>query len=713
MPSTAQFIDELEPRDVPQLTLRQRWHQFKEGLHRPSLDAVSPVLSTLFEKREYSKAALMDDIAAGLTVGVLLVPQSLAYAQLADVPPILGMYASGFPIIVYALLCHSRVSQSGPVAPTSLMIAGAMSSLLTVEDEDSPEAETERTKVAATVAFATGLIQLCLGMLKLGTVAARLMSSPAMNGFTTGAACVIASSQLKYLFGLKDVKKGSNFFDTVYQVCKRLGDTNGWTVLLSVLAIAALLSVKYAPLKHKVPAWFPVPLLLIVIYILLAWLLNLEDHGVILVGDIPSGLPTPAMPELGNLGEALVASIPLAIASFLSSAGLLQAFASQRGETLRADTELRAYGVCQLAESVFGGLVVSASFSRVALNNEMRARTQVAQMVTGTLIVIVLVSLTGVFSQLPNALLGAMIVVSVRKLFDYRTPRVLWRRAHYADLVQLFGAMIATVSFSIEVGVMTAVGLGMLQLLMRGAKLEVTELAHIDDTWLSKKEFPLACRVPKVMVVRLSGDAHFAGAAPALTQLCEMIKARSELRAIVLDWSRVTFVDFSFLQRLAPILENAHTRHIAVCFASVNEPVRHRLQLAAELFACVCPRGRLQHGTPGETDTCERVVEMEEPEPGESDIEVDIPAPYEYADEPASAEEATPPHGLLRFFRDVPAAVHFCVSRGFTCVFDEDEDNESDNSSRHVEMSLLDDSRTPVSNSKRAKATSVDLDDED
>ncbi|MBT8223629.1 MAG: sulfate permease, partial [Eudoraea sp.] len=413
-----------------------------------------PVLDWL---PKYSRINLTGDLKSGLSVGVLLVPQAMAYAMIAGLPPVYGLYASLFPLLIYAVFGTSRHLGIGPVAMDSLLVAAGLGMI----GANSPA---EYIALAIGLAFLVGAIQLILGILQMGFLV-NFLSRPMISGFISAAALIIILSQLKHLFGV-DIENSNRIYELLTNAVEAFPRIQVYDFIIGVIGI--ILIVLFRRWKPK----FPVILLVVVLGILSAYLFNLEALGVSLVGKIPIGLPVWDIPEM-NL-EIVLKLWPIALT--LALIGYLEAISIGKGieeknneDRIDANQELRALGLSNLLGSFFQSYPVTASFSRSALLNETGSRSNIAGLISGILVVLTLLFLTPVFYFLPKAILASIIMVTVFKLIEVSYARTLWflRRDEFYILL---GTFLITLFIGITQGILVGVLLSLLLMVYRTSK---------------------------------------------------------------------------------------------------------------------------------------------------------------------------------------------------------------------------------------------------
>lgn len=395
----------------------------------------------------YRLADLRADALAGLTVAVLLVPQALAYAALADLPPVVGLWAATLPLLAYALVGTSGQLAIGPVAIVALLTASAVGPRA---DGDPATA----VALAGALALMAGGLQLALGLLRLGRVAA-VLSHPVVLGFTSGAAIVIALTQVPGLLGI-DAPRSADALGAASAAAERLGQAHPASLAVGTLAVVALL-VGGRLLPRATP------LLVLVLATGASALLGLAGLGVSVVGEVPAGLPAPTLPAVSS--QDLVALLPaaaaIALIGFAEGLSVARALAERTGARISADRELVATGLANIAAGTMRAMPVAGGFSRSAVNHQAGARTPVAGLVTAGLMVVVALALTPLLEPLPQPVLAAVIVTAVLRLVSLRALGGLLRRTP-GDGIVAVTTFAATLALGVEAGLAVGIAAGLL-----------------------------------------------------------------------------------------------------------------------------------------------------------------------------------------------------------------------------------------------------------
>lgn len=518
----------------------------------------------------YPKQYLRGDLTAGLTVGVMLVPQGMAYAMLAGMPPIYGLYAATVPLILYALLGTSRQLAVGPVAMVSLLTATGVSALAEV---GSPE----YIGLVLALAFLVGVLQLALGVFRLGFMV-NFLSHPVISGFTSAAAIVIALSQLKHLLGIP-MPRSEHVHEILVAAAQNIGKTHGLTLAIGLGAIALIQLFK----KWK-PA-FPGALVVVVLSILAVWALGLAEHGVKIVGEVPSGLPALTMPlvDWPTMQKLLPMAMAIGLVGFMESIAVAKAMqARHRDYALDANQELIALGMANIGGSFFSSFPVTGGFSRTAVNDQAGARTGLASIVSAVLIVVTLLFLTPLFYYLPNAVLAAVIIVAVYGLIDHKEARHLWH-SNRGDFILWAVTFAATLFVGIEQGIALGVILSLALVIYRTTKPHIAVLGRVPGTFFYRnvERFSNLEQRPDVLIVRFDADLYFANVNYFLDTINALAAQKGDaLRVLVINAESINNLDSSGVHAIEELLRQFRQRGISVFFVSVKGPVRDAMMRA-------------------------------------------------------------------------------------------------------------------------------------
>lgn len=529
-----------------------------------ALKRLLPIMSWL---PAYRRGDLGNDLVAGLTVAVMLVPQSMAYALLADLPPVVGLYAALIPPAVYAFFGTSRQLAVGPVAMDSLLVAMAVGSLVKA---GTPEYLAAAIMLAAMV----GAIQLALGLMRAGFLV-NFLSKPVVSGFTSAAALIIGFSQLKHLLGF-DLPRDHRVHLVLWEAAGRLAETHGTTLLIGGAAVAILLGLKRV--QRRTGKTIPGALIVVAGGTIAVVLGRLDGpDGVRAVGLVPPGLPDIALPTFDTaLMTALIpAAGTIALVAFMEAISVARFVASKQKYRIDPNQELIGLGMANLGGSLVGGYPIAGGFSRTAVNVQAGARTPLAGLITAGLVGLTLVVFTPLFEHLPIAVLAAIIMTAVFGLIDLGTARRLWRVSK-PDFALLALTFVATLQLGITEGVLTGVAASLILFLVRSTRPHYAVLGRLDDTEVFRnvKHYPSARTMPGVLVLRFDAVFYFGNISFLEERLVEEEQRWGTLEHVIFDASGINALDASGADALLDIADSYRKRGIGVRFASVKGPVR-------------------------------------------------------------------------------------------------------------------------------------------
>lgn len=519
-------------------------------------------MSNLDWLKDYRRQDLSGDLAAGLTVAVMLIPQGMAYAMLAGLPPVVGLYASTVPLIVYALFGSSRQLAVGPVAIVSLLTLSGVSAL-------AEPGSARFIALAAVLALMSGVIQLLLGLVKAGFVV-NFLSHAVISGFTSAAAIIIGLSQLETLLGV-DLRSGHSVFGLVREAVTRLDEVNPSTLLIGVASIAALVAAKrWAP---RLPAALGVVALATVA----TWGLGLHERGVAIVGAVPSGLPAPSLPtmDVGVLSALLTTALAVSFVGFMESFAVAKSIATREKYRIDANRELRGLGLANLAAGVFSGYPVTGGFSRSAVNYQAGARTGLASIITAGLILLTVLAFTSLFQFLPRAVLAAVVIVAVYGLIEVREALHLFR-LKTIDGWTLVVTFVATLVLGIETGILVGVAFSLLVFIWRSAYPHSARLGYLpkERVFRNIDRYPEVETYPGTLILRIDASLYFANMGFLENSLRTALVEETEYRDIILDFSGVNDMDAVAVETLEMLMGEMGAQGVTVHIAAMKGPVR-------------------------------------------------------------------------------------------------------------------------------------------
>lgn len=512
----------------------------------------------------YKRENLRWDLLAGLTTAIMLVPQAMAYAMLAGLPPIVGLYSSIVPLIVYALFGTSRELAVGPVAMDSLLVAAGVGALVA-------SGQPEYWVYATMLALMMGVIQLIMGVMRLGFLV-NFLSRPVISGFTSAAALIIGFSQLKHMLGVK-LPRTHLIHETLWSALSQLASWSLPTVAIGVASVIILVV-----LKKKAPS-VPRALVVVVLMTLITWGLGLDARGVSIVGSVPAGLPSPSLPSLNTevMMQLLTTALPLALVAFMEAISVAKALARQSRYEVEPNQELIAIGLANIAGSFFRAYPVTGGFSRSAVNASAGAKTPVASIVTALLVAVALMFFTPLFYYLPNAALAAIIMTAVFGLIDVQEVRKLWAVSR-PELALLGVGFVATLSLGIAPGIGVGVLAALAWFVFRTTRPHYAILGRIPGT----RDFRNVKNYPEVnthaddgvLILRMDAQLYFGNA-----QFLKDILAAEEallptpMRALIIEACANNQLDTSAASALSELIEAYADRDILVRFSHVKRPV--------------------------------------------------------------------------------------------------------------------------------------------
>ena len=516
---------------------------------------------------KYSGKSLKGDLAAGLTVGVMLIPQGMAYAMIAGLPPIYGLYAATLPLIIYAIFGTSRQLAVGPVAMVSLLTATGVGALAQTGTE-------QFIALAIVLALMVGLIQFLMGAFKLGFLV-NFLSHPVISGFTSAAAIIIGLSQLKHLLGVQ-IPRSHHVHEILISAFQKIGDVNIYTLVIGLLGMGIIVGAK------KIHKAIPSQLVAVIFGILVVWLGGMTSFGVKIVSDIPGGLPSFKFNgfQMDQVQSLLPIALTIAFVGFMESIAVAKAIqAKRKNYKVDANQELVALGLSNIVGSFFQSYPVTGGFSRTAVNDQAGANTGLASIISAVLVILTLLFLTPLFYFLPNAILAAVILVAVAGLVDYKEAIRLWKvdRMDFAGLIVTF---ITTLTMGIELGIGMGVVLSLILLIYRTAYPHHAELGRVPGTsaYRNKNRFKDVIVRDDLLIMRFDAQLYFANIdhfQKALNQYLE--EKPGPVKAIIFNFDSINTIDSSALHFLEDVYATAEQEGMEMLFASVKGPVRDKM----------------------------------------------------------------------------------------------------------------------------------------
>lgn len=539
-----------------------------------------PSVPLLEWSRQYNRETLINDLIAALIVTIMLIPQSLAYALLAGLPPEVGLYASVAPLLLYAVLGSSRVLAVGPVAVVSLMTAATVA-------EHAAAGTHAYWQVAITLAFLSGGILLLMGLLRLGFLA-NFLSHPVISGFISASGLLIALSQMKTIMGVK--AEGHNFVDLLLALLQQASNLHLLTLVVGIAATAFLfwvrkglkplllrigLSPKIADMTAKTG-----PVAAIAMTTFLAWQLDWQAQGMKVVGSVPQGLPPVTMPLWDwALWEALlVPALLISVVGFVESVSVGQTLAAKRRQRIEPDQELVALGASNLSAAFTGGFPVTGGFARSVVNFDAGAVTPAAGVYTAVGITLASLFLTPALFYLPQATLAATIVVAVLSLVDFSILKSTWRFSKL-DFIAVTTTLLATLLVGVESGLVMGVVVSLALFLFRASRPHIATVGLIPGTEHFRNILRHDVLVsPKLVCLRVDASMFFANARTIEDRINAEVAARPALKHVLLQCSAMNDIDASALESLEAIASRLNDSGVALHFSEIKGPVMDKLK---------------------------------------------------------------------------------------------------------------------------------------
>ena len=527
-----------------------------------------PILSWL---PNYQKAYLNKDLAAGLTVGVMLIPQGMAYAMIAGLPPVYGLYAAMIPQLIYAIFGTSRQLAVGPVAMDSLLVAAAVTMIAEVGTD-------QYITLALLLAFMMGAVQLALGLFRMGFLV-NFLSKPVISGFTSAAALIIGLNQLKYLLGV-DIERSNYILKIIYEAIQKWADIN---IITLAIGIGGILILKNIKKLHKA---IPGALVAVILGILVVQFLDLEASGVKIVGVVPEGLPQFAIPDIGSpyLKELIPAALTIALIAFMEAVSVAKAIqANHKSEyDIDANQELIGLGLGNVVGSFFGSFPTTGGFSRSAVNEQAGAKTNLAAIISATLVALTLLFLTPLFYYLPNAILASIIMVAVFGLIDIKYPIFLWKTSK-EDFIMLSVALVVNLGVGIKEGIGFSVAMSLVAMIYRTTKPHYAVLGQFRNSKVFRniERFDDLIIRDDILILRYDSSLYFANTSHFIDNIKKEIEKKDlAIKLVILQSNSISHIDSTAYLALTDLIKDLENQNIKFYFSDLIGPIRDFLKNA-------------------------------------------------------------------------------------------------------------------------------------
>ena len=515
--------------------------------------------------QEYNKTLFKGDLSAGITVAVMLIPQGMAYAMIAGLPPVYGLYAAIFPQLIYAIMGSSRQLAVGPVAMDSLLVATTLNTMAIVDAQ-------HYISLAIFLAFFMGVIQVFLGLIKFGFLV-NFLSKPVINGFTSAAAIIIGLSQLNHMLGV-EISQGNVLQALMQSIWEVRTEIHLLTLMITLGSIFLIFGIKRFSKK------IPVALVVVILTTLLTSQLNWNEMGVSIVGTIPSGLPAFNFQWIAveDIYPLFPMALTLSLIAFLEAISIAKAIeVKENKETVDPNQELIALGAANVFGSFFQSYPTTGGFSRTAVNHESGAQTGVAAIISAAVVGLTLVFFSSWFYYLPKPVLGAIILTAVINLVDLKYPYQLWS-SHREEFFILLFTFLITLFMGIMEGVLLGTLASLSLMVYRSSQPHIAILGRIKGTKHYRNIHRFTEEVetfPGVLILRFDGQLFFGNHSYFKKQIVDLLgRETKKIRCLVIDASPINYIDASASNTLNHWIQNLNKEGITVLWVNVIGPIR-------------------------------------------------------------------------------------------------------------------------------------------
>lgn len=532
--------------------------------------------------RDYRKTDLPGDLVAGVTVATMLIPQSMAYALLAGLPPVVGLYTGILPVLIYGLFGSTRVLTLGPTAVTSVMILSSISQIA--------EPGTDQFYVySLTLSLMLGAVYLLMGVLRLGFIV-NFFSQSVLEGYVNAAALIIVISQIKSVFGIV-IPRSAYPVESLLQTVFNIHQLHIPSFILSILCITVILFFNNGlglilnrfdlnPILRLALTRSGL-LVTVMISTLIVALMQLDMQGIVIIGDIPSGVPalTVGSYDFSEWQTLLTGAIAIAFVGFMESVSTAKSLISQRKQSLNANQELMAMGLANIGGALTGGLSSTTSISRSAVNHTAGANTGLSSVIAAIIVGLTVSFFTPIFFYLPNAVLAAIILTSVIKLFNIQSFRQLWKYSKL-DTIPFFVTFMMTFFVSIPIGIISGIIASLLTYLARTIRPEIEHLGRMDysEHYRDMVQYKQAQSIPTLMIIRIDESLYFANAQYLDQYLRNHLAESSDVEYLIIVGDAMNWLDASALQILEELVHDLERIGVTVYFSQLNLKVWGRIR---------------------------------------------------------------------------------------------------------------------------------------
>ncbi|KAL3721025.1 hypothetical protein ACJRO7_005788 [Eucalyptus globulus] len=569
-------------------------HRFKNQTLLRKLVLALQFLFPIFQwAPEYDLRLFKSDVISGVTIASLAIPQGISYAKLANLPPIVGLYSSFVPPLIYSILGSSKHLAVGPVSIASLVMGSMLSETVSYSQEPILY-----LKLAFTATFFAGLFQASLGLLRLGFVI-DFLSKATLVGFMAGAAVIVSLQQLKGLLGIVHFTTKMQFVPVMSSVLKQKDEWSWQSFVMGVIFLIFLLTTRHISIRRPKLFWISAaaPLTSVVLSTTLVFLLRSKAHGITIIGRLPEGLNPPSSNMLYLSGPYLALAVKTGIItgilSLTEGIAVGRTFATMKNYQVDGNKEMMAIGLMNMAGSCSSCFVTTGSFSRSAVNYNAGAQTAISNIVMATAVLVTLLFLMPLFHYTPNVILGAIIITAVIGLIDYQAALRLWK-VDKLDFLACICSFVGVLFISVPLGLAIAVGVSVFKILLHVTRPNTTVLGNIQGThtYQSLSRYRVASKVPSFLILAVESPIYFANSTYLQERILRWVREEEEwikennqsaLKCLILDMTAVTSIDTSGIDALVEIRKMVEKRSLKLVLASPVGNVMEKLDKSQTL----------------------------------------------------------------------------------------------------------------------------------